>query len=184
MVRRDKLPSFPVIRRLVQCVLVPQMTYAFAFLYGKIHNERITDSQTDEKQSTNTNIYIKLKNNILRPLHASLHLPFHAHPEALFIESRLLNIPSLIAFSTARLLHRWLGMSDPSHNAAASLFRQHHSRYDSLPSYHPCVSMCSALAQQALPLLHFNPSNTDAFAALPVPNCISAYGNINLTHGN
>jgi len=95
MVRRDKLPSFPVMRRLVQCVLVPQMTYAFAFLFGAIVDEQVTDTQTNEQHKTKINIHSKLKNNILRPLRASLQLPFHAHHDSIFIESRLFNIPHL-----------------------------------------------------------------------------------------
>jgi hypothetical protein len=165
MVRRDKLPSFPVIRRLVQSVLVPQVTYAFAFLFGTILDERVTDTQTDEQNKTKINIHSKLKNNILRPLRASLQLPFHAHHNSIFIESRMLNIANLILLSTAQLVHRWLNMRPPVDNAAAELFKHHINNIDTLVPYHPCVRMCNALA--TAPLLRFSASQPLTFASRP-----------------
>lgn len=165
MVRRDKLPSFPVIRRLVQSVLVPQMTYAFAFLFGSIIDERVTDTQTDEQHKTKINIHSKLKGNILRPLRASLQLPFHTHHESIFVESRLLNIPSLITCATAQLVHRWLNMAPKINNAASTLFKHHMSIVNTLPSYHPCARMCAALS--GTPLLRFTPNIDSPFVSHP-----------------
>ena len=165
MVRRDKLPSFPVIRQLVQCVLVPQMTYAFAFLFGTILDEQVTDIQTDEQHKTKINIHSKLKNNLLRPLRASLQLPFHAHHNSIFTESRMLNIPNLILLSTAQLVHRWLNMRPPVHNAASTLFKHHLNNVDTLPPYHPCVRLCNALA--TAPLLRFSASQPLTFSSRP-----------------
>ena len=179
MVRRDKLPSFPVIRRLVQCVLVPQMTYAFAFLFGSIIDEQVTDTQTDEQHKTKINIHSKLKGNIIRPLRASLQLPFHAHHESIFVESRLLNIPSLITCATAQLVHRWLNMAPQINNAASTLFKHHMSIVNTLPSFHPCVRMCAALSRT--PLLRFTPNIDSPFVSHPK---LSSYGTINMNYGN
>jgi exonuclease III len=166
MVRRDLLPSFPVIHRLVQCVLIPQMVYAFAFLCGSIHNKRVTDTQTEHTNKTQSNIYTQLKNNILRPLRASLQLPFHVHHNSLFIESRLLNIDNMLIHATARLIHRWMNMSQDVNNAASTLFQQHITQYHTLPSFHPCVRMCATIDTNAVPLLNFSPTNHDQFKAM------------------
>jgi hypothetical protein len=166
MVRRDLLPSFPVIRRIVQCVLVPQMAYAFAFLCGSIHNKRVTDTQTHNTDKIHSNIYIKLKNNILRPLRASLQLPFHVHHNSLFIEARLLNIDNMLTHAVAKLVHRWINMPSNINNAAATLFQQHLAQHDTLPTFHPCALMCAAIGTQAAPLLLFSPSNTTSLQSL------------------
>ena len=159
MVRRDLLPSFPVIRRIVQSVLVPQMTYAFAFLFGMILNKRVTDTQTHDTEKVTHNIYSKLKNNILRPLRASLQLPFSVHHNSLFIEARLLNIDFLITLSSAQLVHRWLNMPSDANNAAAELFKQHISCITTLHQDHPCKRMCSAIGHDITPLLLFSPND-------------------------
>ena len=169
LVRRDKLPSFPVIRRLVQCVLVPQMTYAFAFLFGSIENKPVRVSTSDSTTTTRTNMYSKLKNNLLRPLRQSLALPFSAHHDSTFIESRLLNVDSLITCAAAQLVHRWLSMTPQDNNTAAVLFRQHVNIVTTLSPYHPCARMCTAIGVGAVPLLQFDPSNMYTFTIHPRP---------------
>ncbi len=163
MVRRDLLPSFPVIRRIVQSVLVPQMTYAFAFLYGMILNQRVTDTQTHETEKVHHNIYSKLKNNILRPVRASLQLPFSVHHNSIFVESRLLNIDSL---SSAQLVHRWLNMPSDANNAAAVLFKQHLNRITTPHQDHPCKRMCAAVGHDVIPLLLFSPKDCSHLQSL------------------
>ncbi len=167
MVRRDKLPSFPVIRRLVQCVLIPQMTYAFAFLFGYIVNEQVKHTQSVKHRTTKINIHSKLKNNILRPLRASLRLPFHAHHDSIFIESRLLNIPNLITCSIAQLAHGWFNMKPNVNNAAAKLFQRHLNNINTLPAYHPCARIRPAL--DTTPLLLFEPGSIHTFQSHPSP---------------
>jgi hypothetical protein len=120
LVRRDHLPSIPIIRTLVQCVLVPQMVYGFAFLV--IENKSVSTTQATGN-STHSNFYTKLKNAILRPLLFCMGLPHNAHHASVFIETRLLNIDSLLSLAAARAAHRWLWLDDT--NAAATLFREH-----------------------------------------------------------
>ena len=110
-----------------------------------IRNKRVTDTQTHETEKVTHNIYSKLKNNILRPLRASLQLPFSVHHNS-FIEARLLNIDYLMTLSSAQLVHRWLNMPSDSNNATAVLFKQHLSRTNTLHVDHRVDEFAPELA--------------------------------------
>ena len=155
LVRRGHLPSFPVIQTLVKCVLVPQMVYGFPFI-------RVIDKSVSLFVATGKhnkgNLYRKLKNAILRPLLYVMGLPHFTHHSSLFIETRLLDIDSLLSLSAAREAHRWLSLDDT--NLAASLFREHITAAPRSP-FHPFHRICSHITR--VPTLHFNTNNTQAF---------------------
>lgn len=128
-----RLPSFPVIRALVANVLIPQMSYGFAFVPCLPY--------TDPRM-------LRLKRLILRPLQRCLLLPYHSHHASVFIESRLLDIPYLITLAAAQQVHRWLSEPDTTSNLAASMFHHYVMRHiwsgaapshvpTRLPSIHP-----------------------------------------------
>ncbi len=146
LVRRDHLPSMPVIQTLVKCVLIPQMTYGFpflSFLYGKaVSTRQATDT------ATTCNFPMRFKNCIMQPLLHVLGLPHNTHHASVLVESRLHDVRSLHALTTARLAHRWLSLSDT--NNTAHTFRSHLARYGmgdacAAPPKHPFARMCAAV---------------------------------------
>ena len=145
LVRRDHLPSFPVIQTLVKCVLIPQMTYGFPFL--QFSNKAVSTRQVTGSNSQCT-FPMRFKNCIMRPLLYVLGLPRNSHHASVFVESRLHNIHTLLTLTTARLAHRWLSLSDT--NEAAVMFRNHITRYGSgnacaAHPKHPFARMCAAV---------------------------------------
>jgi hypothetical protein len=146
LVRRDHMPSMPVIQTLVKCVLIPQMTYGFPFL-SLVYNKAV-----DTRQATNTatacNFPMRFKNCIVRPLLHVLGLPHSTHHASVLVESRLHDVRTLHALTTARLAHRWLSLNDS--NNTAHTFRSHLSRYGagnacSAHPKHPFARMCTAV---------------------------------------
>ena len=165
LVRRDHLPSFPVIQTLVKCVLVPQMTYGFPFLEFNYKKAVSTRQATDT--ATSCTFPTRLKNCILRPLLYVLGLPHNTDHASVFAESRLHNIRTLHSLTTARLAHRWLSLDDT--NDAAVMFRSHIARYGAdnacaARPKHPFARMCAAV--HGTPL-RFIGASSPAFFLLP-----------------
>jgi hypothetical protein len=102
---------------------VPQLTYGFPFF--SIQDKSINTSQATGNRSSKSNLFIKAKNAVLRPLIASLGLPHDANHDSVFIESRLFDVNSLFVICSARFAHRLLNMDDDSTNVASHLFKQH-----------------------------------------------------------
>ena len=153
--RPFRLPSFAVIRTLVASVLIPQMTYGFAFL----PSYRPTDSHV-----------LRLKRLILRPLQRALLLPYHSHHASVFVESRLLDIPNLISLAAAQQVHRWLSEPTNTANLAAIMFRRYVTQRPSsdapsthvhwLPPIHPFRRLVAAIRRSdalSLPLVMPSP---------------------------
>jgi hypothetical protein len=164
LVRRDHLPSFPVIQTLVKCVLIPQMTYGFPFL--QFSNKAVSTRQVTGG-NTQCTFPMRLKNCILRPLLYVLGLPHNTHHPSILVESRLHSIRALHTLTSARLAHRWLSLDDT--NEAAVMFRNHITRYGSgnacaAPPKHPFARMCAAV--HATPLC-FIGNAAPAFFLLP-----------------
>lgn len=162
LVRRDKYPSFPVIQTLVKSILIPQLTYGFPFF--AVQDKSVSTSQATGNSCTISNLYVRMKNAILRPLLFSLGLPHHVNHASIFIESRLPDVNSLFSLCAARLAHRWLSMDSNTTNAAAVLFRQHVAA-PPVPFFHPFQVLCSAIRQT--PGLNFSLVDTDAFKTIP-----------------
>jgi hypothetical protein len=161
LVQRDHLPSIPIIRTLVKFILVPQMVYGFPFI-PEILDKSISTTQATGN-ATQSNFYVKLKNVVLRPLLFCMGLPHSAHHQSVFIETRLLNIHSLLSLSAALTAHRWLSLSDDD-NPTAALFRKHAST-PALHPLHPFYRMHTNLNR--IPALRFDPDDLQTFKDLP-----------------
>jgi hypothetical protein len=160
LIKRGRLPSFPVIRSLVSAVLIPQITYAFPFT--PIEN-KTSSLQLTTGNAGNKNMHRALKNNILRPLCFSLGLPRGSHHASVFVESRLLDVDHLHALVTARLVHRWLLMPADAHNEAARMFRMYMSSPPRSP-LHPFSRMLVAMSR--IPAWQFSTADSAPFAAM------------------
>ena len=158
LVRRDHAPSIPVIQTLVKAILVPQMTYGFAFLPPKIlKNEPINLQCTGiQQQTTQRNLHSQLKRAMLKPLMRSMGLPYYTHHDSLFVESRLLSIPSLASLASARLAHRWLSNQLDATNDVARLFRTH-ATCRAHHASHPFTHIAATIA--SVPAFHIFKSN-------------------------
>ena len=161
LVERDHLPSIPIIRTLVKFILVPQMVYGFPFI-PSIQNKPISTTQATGNP-TQSNFYVLLKNAMLRPLLFCMGLPHNAHHQSVVIETRLLNITSLLSLSTALTVHRWLSLSDED-NPTAALFREH-AATPVLHPLHPFNRMKANLRR--VPSLQFDTDDLDTFKELP-----------------
>jgi hypothetical protein len=164
LVRRDHLPSMPVIQTLVKCVLIPQMTYGFPFM-------PLVNRSVSTRQATGTatacNFVMRLKNCIVRPLLHVLGLPHNTHHASVLVESRLHDIRTLHALTSARLAHRWLSLGDS--NDTARMFRTHITRYgaaDACAAHpkHPFARICAAVCDTPL---RFIGSAAPAFFLMP-----------------
>jgi hypothetical protein len=158
LIKRDKLPSFPVIRALVAHMLVPQLTYSFPFLII----ENVSMSTQQISGSGKRNMYRIIKNNIIRPLCYSLGLPRNCHHASVFIESRICDIPHLVSLSAARLAYRWLTLPTDTTNEAAFMFRQY---LTSPPrsGFHPFNRMVNAIRD--VPYFRFDVTDTSLFTS-------------------
>lgn len=169
LVKRDCFPSFPVIRTLTACVLVPKITYGFPFLHIANKVSNVTSTSVDNRQQyARKNLFRLLKNNMLRPLQRSLGLPHNAQHYGVFVESRLLPIESLQCLQAAMLVHRWLNLPASSGNEAPRLLRMYMARPSSSPPLsqnHPYTRLLSFIAR--CPALTFNPSAPSTFASIP-----------------
>jgi hypothetical protein len=153
--RPFRLPSFTVIRALVAHVLIPQMTYSFAFM-------PVPHLQPTWER--------RLKRNIIRPLQRCLLLPYTSHHESVFAESRLLNTPNLMSLAAAQLVHRWLNTPADSLNQAAVMFRAYMTQQTSnsplrLLCIHPFRRILEQLRRCRA--LNFTLPAHAAFAATP-----------------
>ncbi|WP_317205757.1 reverse transcriptase family protein, partial [Janthinobacterium sp.] len=169
LVKRDCFPSFPVVRTLVACVLVPKIVYGFPFLHIANKVSTVISTSVDNRQQhSRKNLFRQLKNNMLRPLQRSLGLPHNAQHFGVFVESRLLPIESLQCLQAAMLVHRWLNLPASSGNEAPHLLRVYLARpssSSSLPQIHPYTRLLSFIAR--CPELMFNPSAPATFASIP-----------------
>jgi hypothetical protein len=140
----NKPPSYPIINRLVQSVLIPKITYGLPFV-----------TLSPQQQ-------LKLKRSILTPLCRSLGLPYTTHHLSLFIESRILPLQYIHAHSSLLFTHRLLDLaSKPDNdNVAATNFHTHFHLPVNLPYPHPLrtirqhMSIIPALSTPASLLLH------------------------------
>ena len=126
-------PTFPVINRLVQALLIPKLTYCLPFI-------NITNTKYQQ-------IFIKIKKYILTPLRRSLGLPAKAsaHHDSIFIESRILNLSYLQAHSALSYAHRLLSIhrsqqQNPHqlHHHTANQFHNHLNLYSLLDQNPTC----------------------------------------------
>ena len=127
LVRRDQLPSMPVIQTLVKSVLLPKMVYGFAFVPPSILvNERINIKITGIPDgSSHVNMHSALKKAFMTPIMRSMGQPYFVHHNSLLVESRLLSLDSLHSLSCIRLAHRWMSNSLDATNEAGRMFREH-----------------------------------------------------------
>ena len=127
LVRRDHVPSIPVIQTLVKTILIPQMVYGFGFIPADIlKDEQIKLKRTGITHTTATcNLHSKLKRAMITPLLRCMGQPYYVHHPSLLVESRLLSIHSLRSLSCARLAHRWMSNNLDATNDAGRMFREH-----------------------------------------------------------
>ena len=84
------------------------MVYGFGFVpqsatkYGQIPLR-----QWKQRGSNTGNLHSWLKATILTPLRRCMGQPRYVHHLSLFMEARLLDLPSLSALAAVRLAHRW-----------------------------------------------------------------------------
>ena len=172
LIKRDKLPSFPVIRQLVSAVLIPKITYGFPFITIPSIRANVTNTEGEQKTMTqltrrntthraeqgvvnnrikrSNNIARQLKNLVIRPLRLSLGLPHNAHHHSVLLESRLMPFQWIQTNLTAMTVMRWLSMEEGC-NAGADQFRQdmervRHGTAGKYDKQHPCrhiLELCS-----------------------------------------
>ena len=148
LIKRDKLPTFPVIRQLVSSVLIPKITYGFPFVRipdvrANVQNRETVQQQerapgqllrrsTQHRAEQGTlnnrikrtnNIARQLKNLVIRPLRLALGLPHNAHHHSVLLESRLMPFQWIQSNLAAMTVARWLQMEEGS-NAGADQFRK------------------------------------------------------------
>ena len=92
--RVQSRPSLPVIRQLINTVLLPKITYGLPFI----------SLFADE----NHPLMLQLKRLLIIPLRRSLGLPHNAHHDSIFIESRTLPIPCTQLHHSLLLAKRWI----------------------------------------------------------------------------
>lgn len=162
LVRRDHVPSIPVIQTLVKTVLIPQMVYGFSFIPGSI----LQDTQINLKRTgiahttAKCNLHSKLKRAMITPLLRSMGLPYYVHHESLLVESRLLSISSLRSLSCARLAHRWMSNMLDATNDAGRMFREHAiTNTNTIHKSHPFTYIKEAIT---------NITSLQSFAATPL----------------
>ena len=171
LVRRDKYPSFPVIQTLVKCILVPQLTYGFPFYTVK--DKSISTKQATGNRSSKSNIYIKMKNVMLRPLMAALGLPYTTNRASVFVESRLFDVSSLFVLCSARFAHRLLNMDQDTSNVASSLLKQHFEHPpDPSNKFHPFTVIWNSISI-VFGLLPHDQDALQAFKALTKKQLVS-----------
>jgi hypothetical protein len=135
-------PSFPVVNKLVQSILIPKITYGFPFII------------------INCAFMRKFKQLVIEPLRRSLGLPYTSHHASIFIESRILPIDYLQTYHTISFVHRLLSIPVSSNNYASILFKPIWHQYSNTPIFHksslfyrfqsafrrvPCFSSISSL---------------------------------------
>jgi len=90
-------PSFPVINRLVQAILVPKLTYGMPFI----------------NLALNSRYYKDFNKLLIDPLRISLAIPYTSDHLSIYIESRMLNVQYLQIYHTISFIHRLLSMRPP-----------------------------------------------------------------------
>ena len=100
-------PPLPVIRQLINAVLIPKLTYGLPFiqLYSNASHP----------------LMLQLKRLLIIPLRRSLGLPHNAHHESIFVESRVLPIPYIHLYHSLLFARRYIKQAT-SDNEAESRF--------------------------------------------------------------
>ena len=130
LIKRDRLPSFPVIKQLVSAILIPKIAYGIPFFHIQNKQTKTTRNvalraNSEARLANMANMYRKIKNIILRPLLRALGLPFRAHHNSVFIESRLIPLEFLQAKHAAAYAFRLLDMDNIHNNEAAALMKKY-----------------------------------------------------------
>ena len=130
LIKRDRPPSFPVIRQLVSTILIPKIMYGSPFFhienkYSKTTRNKALRANSEARMGNTINMYRHIKNIILRPLLRALGLPFRAHHNSVYIESRLLPLEFLQATLAAAYAHRLLNMDASTENEASTLMKKY-----------------------------------------------------------
>ena len=130
LIKRDRLPSFPVIKQLVSAILIPKIAYGIPFFHIQNKQTKTTRNialraNSEARLAHTANMYRKIKNIILRPLLRALGLPFRAHHNSVFIESRLLPLEFLQAKHAAAYVYRLMNMDTTNKNEAATLMKKY-----------------------------------------------------------
>jgi endonuclease/exonuclease/phosphatase family metal-dependent hydrolase len=130
LIKRDRPPSFPVIKQLVSAILIPKIAYGIPFFHIQNKQTKTTKNialraNSEARLAHKANMYRKIKNIILRPLLKALGLPFRAHHNSVFIESRLLPLEFLQAKHAAAYVYRLLNMDTTHNNEAATLMKKY-----------------------------------------------------------
>jgi hypothetical protein len=132
-------PTFSVINRLVQAILIPKLTYCLPF---------ITIPFNSMAKGKNKQLFISIKKAIINPLRKSLGLPFKAHHDSIFIESRILNLHYLQTHSCLAFAHRLLSIFKSQQNLPYN--NNHHYTAQQLslhlsipnpPPHHPIINI-------------------------------------------
>jgi endonuclease/exonuclease/phosphatase family metal-dependent hydrolase len=130
LIKRDRPPSFPVIRQLVSTILIPKIMYGSPFFHienkcSKTTRNKALRVNSEARLGNTINMYRQIKNIILRPLLRALGLPFRSHHNSVYIESRLLPLEFLQAKLAAAYAHRLLSMDASSENKASTLMKKY-----------------------------------------------------------
>jgi hypothetical protein len=193
LIKRDKLPSFPVVRQIVSAVLIPKLTYGFPFIrlpriednvnntatavqtQTHTHTHTQTHTQTHTRARANTqvkrtnNIARQLKNVVIRPLRLSLGLPHSAHHNSVLMESRLMPLPYIQAQLTAACVTRWKAMEAGSNAGADKFTHDMHTAHapHKYTGWHPLRHMEEVCAR--VPALASATQPATGTATLPRP---------------
>ena len=91
-------PSLPVIRQLINSVLIPKLAYGLPFINlftNPFHP-----------------LMVQLKRLLIIPLRRSLGLPHNAHHDSIFIETRVLPVPYIQLYHSLLFARRYINQAD------------------------------------------------------------------------
>ena len=115
-------PSLPVIRQLINAVLIPKIAYGLPFI-------NLYPNPTHP-------LMLQLKRLLVIPLRRSLGLPHNAHHDSIFIETRTLPIPYLQIYHSLLFARRYINQvpSPQLQQERYDLIFKHHPNHDLLAS--------------------------------------------------
>lgn len=184
LIKRDALPSFPVVRQLVASVLIPKLTYGFPFIRLPRIEDNVINTETSTRAHARANTTVKrtnniarqLKNVVIRPLRISLGLPHSAHHHSVLMESRLMPLPYIQAQLTAACVQRWKGMTAGDNAGADAFTRDMHRAHTATrqthkyTEWHPFKHMQAVCARVPALATTIQPAATTSTpATLPRP---------------